>query len=120
MQDRDRPAAVSRSMLPVLPPELAIDPLLAALLHLAAFLDLSDDASVDPDAAGEALEHVGLYVQRLDEATLDRLESELRRLAEHAQVAGWSEEQREFVEDFLYSCGIGQDEDEGEEETEGD
>ena len=97
-------------MLPVVPEELGIDPLLLALLHLAAFLDLSDDSSPDADAAGEALEHVGLYVQRLDEPLLDRLEEQLGRLYEHARAAEWPEEQREFVADFLYSCGIGQDE----------
>ncbi len=36
-------------MFPVIPAELGIDPLLAALLQAAAFLDLGEDDVVDPD-----------------------------------------------------------------------
>jgi hypothetical protein len=97
------------SALPVMPPELAIDPLLGALLHLAGFLDLSDDTTVEPGAATEALEHVGLYVQRLDERRLAELQLELDRLVAHAKESGWAPEQIEFVQDFLFNCGVRDD-----------
>ena len=93
-------------MLPVVPVELALEPLLAALLHLAGFLDLSGDATVDPAAATDALEHVGLYVQRLDEPRLTELQSQLDRLVAHGEKSGWPAEQVEFVRQFLFNCGV--------------
>jgi hypothetical protein len=98
------------SMLPVVPAELGIDPLLLALLHLAGFLDLSGDDMVEPSAATDALEHVGFYVQRFDERRLGELQAELDRLVAHAEKSGWGAEQIEFVRDFLFNCGALDDE----------
>lgn len=50
-------------VMPLLPPDLGVDPLVAALLHVTAFLELSGDDAVDPDWAVEALEHVGHYLE---------------------------------------------------------
>lgn len=109
-------------MMPVVPENLRIDPLLAALLHCAAFLDFSDDDAVDPQAAGDVLEHVGMYVQRLPAERFDEIQEQLDRLEDHAQNAGWPEDMIEFVRDFLYNCGIGDEEeetDDGDDEEEG-
>ncbi len=103
----------SEYVMPVVPPELGLDPLLVAVLHCAAFLDFAEEALVEPDAAGDTLEHVGLYMQRLPAEQLARIESDLDRLAAHAQAAGWPEPMIEFVGDFLYSCGIGEERDDG-------
>jgi hypothetical protein len=97
--------------LPEIPPELGVEPLLAALLQCAAFLDLGDDTSVDPVQADEVLEHVGMYVQRLPPERVADIEKQLARLKEHAEKANWPEPIAAFVADFLYSCGIGEDED---------
>ena len=107
------------STVPVVPEELAIDPLLLALLHVAGFLDMSDDSTVEPGAATDALEHVGLYVQRLDETRLAELQTELDRIVAHAEKSGWAVEQIEFVQDFLFNCGA-RDDDESEPEPGGD
>jgi hypothetical protein len=96
--------------LPEIPPELGVDPLLAALLQCAAFLDLGDDTLVDPVQADEILEHVGMYVQRLPPERVADIEKQLERVREHAEKAGWPEPISAFVADFLYSCGIGEDE----------
>jgi hypothetical protein len=98
------------SMLPVIPPELGIEPLLLALLQLAGFLDLSDDQLVDAGAATDALEHLGLYVQRLDEKRLAELQAQLDRLLDHAQKSNFLPEQIEFIKDFLFNCGVLDDE----------
>jgi hypothetical protein len=98
------------SMLPVIPPELGIEPLLLALLQLAGFLDLSDDQLVDAGAATDALEHLGLYVQRLDEKRLAELQAQLDRLLDHAQKSNFLPEQVEFIKDFLFNCGVLDDE----------
>ena len=84
--------------------------MLAALLHLAGFLDLSGDETVDAAAATDALEHVGLYVQRFDERRLAELQTELDRVAAHAEKSQWAAEQIEFVRDFLFNCGVRDDE----------
>lgn len=104
-------------MMPDVPEDLDIDPLLVALLQCAAFLDFADDQIVHPDAAGEVLENVGLYVQRLPAERLDDIGDQLEILAEHGAAAGWSEDMVEFVREFLYNCGIGDDED---DESDGD
>jgi len=106
--------AIESPSMPVIPDELGIDPLLAALLHCAAFLDLSDENSVDPDAAHLVLEHVGLYVQRLPPERIAMLETELEKLRAHGEASDWPEWVVAFIADFLYSCGIGEDADEPE------
>jgi hypothetical protein len=96
-------------MLPLIPTELGVDPLLAALLQCAAFLDLSADDLVDGESATEVLEHVGLYIQRLGSEELAQVADQLAELKEHGQKVGWSAPAIEFIDDFLYSCGIGED-----------
>lgn len=98
--------------LPEIPAELGLDPVLAALLHCAAFLDLSADDVVDAEAATEVLEHVGLYIQQLSPERQEQVGEQLERLRQHAEKAGWSDDAIDFVDDFLYSCGIGEDIDE--------
>jgi hypothetical protein len=106
--ERDVEETVATATLPVIPPELGIDPLLAALLNCAAFLDLSED-EVDEAASTAVLEHVGLYVQRLSPEELEDVADQLAEIKEHGEKAGWPPSVLEFVEDFLYSCGIGED-----------
>ncbi|HLV22724.1 MAG TPA: hypothetical protein VKZ49_17660 [Polyangiaceae bacterium] len=97
--------------LPIVPPELEIEPLLLAVLHCAAFLDLAGEESVDEQDAGDVLEHIGMYVQRLPAPRLAELEQQLVRLQEHGKKASWPEPLVEFIADFLYNCGIGEDDD---------
>lgn len=99
-------------MMPVVPEDLDVDPLLVALLHCAAFLDFADDTLVQPDAAADVLEHVGLYIQRLPSDRLDDIGDQLEIIAEHGASAGWSEDAVEFVREFLYNCGLGEDDEE--------
>lgn len=102
------------SGLPLVPAELGIDPVLLALLHCAAFLDLSGEGIVEPGAATDVLEHVGLYVQRLSPDELADIADQLAALHEHGAEAGWAPELLELVDDFLYSCGV---DDEDAEDT---
>lgn len=46
-------------VMPELSASLGIDPVVAALLHTTAFLELPGDSAVDPDGAVEAMESVG-------------------------------------------------------------
>jgi len=104
-------------LLPVVPDSVAVSPLLLALLHSSAFLDLCDDDVVDPKLAGSVLERVGLYVQRLDDDTVDALAEELERLSKHAEQASWPEPAREFIAAFLANCGFRPDDEDEDEEN---
>lgn len=95
-----------------------MSPLLLALLHAAAFLDLSEDRSVDPEAAGAVLGRIGLYVQRLDDDSIEALANDLEDLETYARGAGWPEPAIEFVASFLQHCGFELQTDEDEDEDE--
>jgi hypothetical protein len=105
---------VSPALLPAVPEELGVDPLLLALLRCASFLDLSGDEVVNADVAGEVLEHVGMYIQRLPDERLDEIHAQLEALEAHAQKEAWSSDVVEFIQDFLYNCGLGEDDDSDE------
>ncbi|MBN2195688.1 MAG: hypothetical protein JW751_22900 [Polyangiaceae bacterium] len=99
------------TVMPVVPDSLGVSPLLLALLHVASLLDFADDETVEADAANGALEHVELYVQRLTTAQLEAIQADLDRIEEFGAEHGWPEEVTDFVADFLYNCGLGDEED---------
>jgi cobalamin biosynthesis protein CobT len=109
----------STALLPVIPENVRIHPLTAALLTTAAFLDLADDEQLPPQVAQPVLERVGLYVQRLNDDAADRLAADLTRLAEYAEQAGWPAEARQFVEQFMAYCGFVPDDEESDEDQPG-
>ena len=93
-------------VLPVLPSSLAIDPEFAALLHAAAFLEISGDDAVDPDWAVEALEHMAYYLQRLPADEVQRLSQQLDRIETYARTNEWPDTVTEFVGNFFEACGV--------------
>jgi len=93
-------------VLPVLPKSLRLDPVLAALLHLTSFLELSGDETVDPDWAVEALEHVGHYLQQLSAEQRVAIRDQSTRVAEFARKKKWSTDVQQFFEDFLENFGL--------------
>jgi hypothetical protein len=97
-------------VMPILPPELEVEPLLAALLHLASFLELSSDEAVNPDWAIEALEHVAHYLGSLPTAGIEPLQAQLERVADHGERQGWPEDFTDFAREFLRMAGVGEDE----------
>lgn len=92
--------------MPVLPESLKIDPLLLGLLHSIAFLELSDDDTVDPDWAVEAMEHVGYYLLRLTPKQVEQTQKQLDRIAAHAKKKKMPKEFIELVQIFLTGCGV--------------
>ena len=98
-------------VLPVLPRGLKIDPLFASVLHCTAFLELSDDDVVDPDAAVEAMEHVAMYLSSLDAPSTTRLSEQLSRVVRHARKDKWPEDVIEFLSEFLENFGATTDDD---------
>jgi len=92
-------------VMPVLPTSLGIDPIVAALLHAVAFLELSGNSTVDPDWAVEALENVVYYLDRLPADRLATFGEHLVRVASHAEVSGWSAEAVAFFGGFMKNFG---------------
>jgi hypothetical protein len=92
-------------VMPLLPAELKVDPLLSGLLHCMAFLELSDDETVDPDWAVEAMEHVAAYLQRLSVAEALQVTEQLHAVSRHLRQHGASRAATEFVDGFLQLCG---------------
>jgi hypothetical protein len=94
-------------VMPVLPPELDIDPVLAALLHCMAFLELSEDDTVDPDWAVEAMEYVAGYLQRLPAARVAAIGKQLAAARAYGREHGAPSAFIEFVDHFLENYGAG-------------
>jgi hypothetical protein len=92
-------------VMPLLPPQLEVDPVLAALLHCMAFLEVSGDDAVDPDWAVEAMEYVATYVQRLPREQLDAIEKQLARIGEYMRQLNETAPLVTFVDNFLVTCG---------------
>jgi hypothetical protein len=88
-------------VMPLLPAEVDVDPVVAALLHCTAFLELSGDEDVDPDRAVEAMEHVAAYLQRLPEDRTAALAGQFARVRAFAEKQGAPEEFLDFVDGFL-------------------
>ena len=99
------------AVLPLIPEELGVHPLLLAVLHAVVFLDGSDDEVVHPDAAAEALEYLAGYLQRLDGDELRRAREDMTALAAYARQEDWPRQMVRFLKDFLQTYGA---EDEGE------
>ena len=97
------------AVFPLIPPELAVNPLLLAVLHALVFLYGSDDDVVDPAAAQEALEYMTGYLQRLDGAAVDRLHEDIDCLNAFARQEKWPKQLTTFLKTFVAEHGIGGD-----------
>jgi len=92
--------------MPPLPPALGVNPVLAALVHSVAFLELSGDDAVDPDWAVEALEHVAHYLQQLPNEESQVIQRQLASIGSYLQAQGAPDEVVEFISGFLQNCGV--------------
>jgi hypothetical protein len=92
---------------PLLPLGLKVDPVLAALLHCMAFLELSGDDTVDPDSALEVMESVAGYLQRLSAAEIGVVRKQLTAVSAYAREQGAPDTFITFVDGFLEACGLG-------------
>jgi hypothetical protein len=96
------------AVLPLIPPELGVHPLLLAALHAVVFLDGSEENVVDPDAAAEALEYLSTYLQRLGGPDLERLREDMECLAAYGREQQWPRPMVEFLTSFLDDYGAGE------------
>ncbi len=104
--EASEPVPEGAAVFPLIPPELGVHPLLLAVLHAVVFLDGSDEKIVNPDAAGEALEYLAGYLQRLDGDDLRRVREDLKTLETFARQEKWPRQEVRFLKDFLTEFGV--------------
>src|SRR5262245_23543066 len=90
-------AEVDAFHLPELPAELNIDPILAALLHMACFMELSGEKAVDFDESITAMEAMGYYFQRLTPQQVKETSAQIKLVASFAKKAKWKQEAIKFI-----------------------
>jgi hypothetical protein len=98
------------AVLPQIPVELGVHPLLLAVLHAVIFLDGSENEVVDPDAAVEAMEYMAAYLQRLAGVELRRVQEDMHALAAFARQEKWPKQHVRFFKEFVSNFGIGEEE----------
>jgi hypothetical protein len=94
------------AVFPLIPPELGVHPLLLAVLHAFVFLEGSEESVVNGSAAGEAMEYLAGYVQRLKGDELRRVKEDLQTLVGFAKHEKWPKQQVRFLQDFLSDTGV--------------
>lgn len=95
------------AVLPLIPPELGVHPLLLAVLHAYVFLEGTDEALLNGAVAGEAMEYLVTYLQRMTGAELKRAKEDLAALAGYAKSEKWPKQQVRFLQEFLSEHEIG-------------
>jgi hypothetical protein len=97
------------AILPLIPDELGIHPLMLATLHAIVFFDGSDEAVVNEAAAEEGLEYIATYLQRLRGPDLRRIQEDVETLLEFARQQKWPADFVEFLRSFLRDFGVGEE-----------
>ncbi|HEY7155317.1 MAG TPA: hypothetical protein VH575_15245 [Gemmataceae bacterium] len=94
------------AVFPLIPPELAVNPLLLAVLHATVFLAGSDDEVVNGPAAEEALQYMAGYLQRLDGDLLRQAREDMVCLTAFARQEKWPKQLVRVLQSFLKDYGI--------------
>ena len=106
MTDDSNVVPEGAAVLPVIPPELGIHPLLLAVLHAVVFFDGSSEGVVHDGAADEALNYIATYLQRLTGPELRRIKEDMETLVTFARQEKWPVEELKFLQDFLTDYGV--------------
>ena len=93
------------AVLPLIPKELGIHPLLLAVLHSVVFLDGSSEDVLNDAAANESLNYIATYIQRLQGAELKRIREDMMCLVDFAKQEKWPQEESQFLATFLEDFG---------------
>jgi hypothetical protein len=94
------------AVFPDIPAELAVHPLLLAVLHTVVFLAGSADEIVQPAAGEEALQAIADYLQRLTGPDLRRAREDMHTLLAYAKQQGWPKQLQHFLTSFLADFGV--------------
>jgi hypothetical protein len=107
MPDEPEESPDGAAVFPLIPEELGVHPLLLAVLHAYVFLEGSEETVLNGAAAGEAMEYLATYLQRLQGAELRRVKEDLVALVSFAKEDDWPKQQVRFLQDFLKENGVG-------------
>jgi hypothetical protein len=88
------------ALLPPIPAELEVHPLLLAVLHASVFLGGSDKKLVHPAAGEEALDAILGYLGRLSEKDRERLRLDIETLGAYGRREKWGKAELRFLKDF--------------------
>jgi hypothetical protein len=94
------------AVMPLIPPELGIHPLLLATLHSVVFFDSSVEEVVNEPAANEALSYIATYLQRLKGDDLKRIREDLITLVGFGREEEWPKDVIRYLESFLDDFGV--------------
>jgi hypothetical protein len=97
-QSVDVPAGAA--LLPPIPAELEIQPLLLAVLHACVFLGGSDEKLVHPAAAEETLDAMLGYLGRLNGTECERLRLDIETLAAYGRQQKWGKAELRFLKEL--------------------
>lgn len=103
----DDVGAEGAAVFPEIPAELGVHPLLLATLHAYVFLDGSDAAIVNGEAAEESMEYLAGYLQRLTGPDLQRVREDIDTLIGFAKEEKWPKAYVVFLKGFLADNGVG-------------
>ena len=98
-------------IMPLIPEELDIDPVLLALLHASTFVELSGNETVELQDAVRAMEYITYYLHRMPREQIRHIQSQLDRIVEFGKEHDLGHEFIEFVSAFLTNAFIDEDED---------
>ena len=87
-----------------------VEALVEILVDVALFLDLSDDATVDPDSAVEQLDTIVYRLKSLSRTDKERVATLIRAQAVEAAAAGARKEVVECIENLPSGLGLVEDE----------
>ena len=94
------------AVFPEIPDELGVHPMLLGIIHAFVFLDGSDPDVVSPPAAGEAMEYLVMYMQRLKGPELRRAKEDMESLVGFAKEQKWPKQYVLFLKSFLADIGV--------------
>jgi hypothetical protein len=106
VSDNESTVPEGAAVFPRIPPEPGVHPLLLAVLHATVFLMGSAEDVVDPEAAGETVDYIAGYLQRLSGADLERVRADMQVLVDFARREKWAKREIQFLKSFLDDCGV--------------
>ncbi|HYV37962.1 MAG TPA: hypothetical protein VE988_19915 [Gemmataceae bacterium] len=105
--DDEGEGAEGAGVFPLIPAELGVNPLLLATLHAVVFIDGSTEEIVCPESAGEAMNYLATYLNRLKGPALASIQEDMKTLLDFGRREGWNKDQLAFLKSFLTDNGIG-------------
>jgi hypothetical protein len=94
------------AVMPLIPAELGIHPLLLATVHSVVFFDSSAEEVVNEPAANEALSYLATYLQRLKGDELRRVREDLDTLIGFGREEEWPADVLKYLSSFLEDFGV--------------